>query len=136
MFKLPDFMAPSNKKSHDHRPRPLQSSKSWSRIEPDSPSRTARNQHSSKAQNGGVPEVDNTGNEDQPGALSEKNLSKMQPDVFEKSTDEDGQHEAVEGISGRVSVDCDDLPIELISLTDRLVCPYGHCASTDSNTVL
>lgn len=124
MFKLPDFMAPSNKKPHDHRPRPLQSSKSWSRIEPDSPSHTARSQHSSKTQNGRVPEVDNKGNADLPGALNEKNLSKMQPDVFEKSTDEDGQHEAVEGISGRLSVDCDDLPIELISLTDRFVCRY------------
>lgn len=123
MFKLPNFMAPSSKKSHDHRPRPLQSSKSWSRIEPDSPSRAGHSQHSTKAQNGEGPQIDSTGDTtDQPGTLSEKNLSKMeQPDVFEKSTDEDGQHEAVEGITGRLSVDCDDLPIELISLTDRFV---------------
>jgi hypothetical protein len=118
MLKLPDFMAPVNKKPQDHRPRPLQSSKSWSRIEPDSPSRTARNQHTSTAQNGAVPELKEKANTDQTNTPKE---NKMQPDVFEKGEDEVGQHEAVEGISGRLSVDCNDLPIELISLTDRLV---------------
>lgn len=118
MFKLPDFMAPTNKKSQDHRPRPLQSSKSWSRIEPDSPSRSARNQHANTTQNGAVPELKEKENIDQTGTPE---VNKMQPDLFEKGPDEDGQHEAVEGISGRLSVDCNDLPIELISLTDRFV---------------
>lgn len=120
MFKLPDFMAPPNKKAHEHRPRPLQGSKSWSRIEPESPNRPARNQRANTVQNGAMSELGNTDNADQPGAHDEK-PSKMQADLFEKSSDEDGRHEAVEGISGRLSVDCDDLPIELISLTDRLV---------------
>jgi hypothetical protein len=125
MFKLPDFMAPSNKKPHDHRPRPLQSSKSWSRIEPESPSRPGRNKNASTTQksttqNGAGPELDKKEHADQTSTFQESNMSKVEPDVFEKGTDEDGRHEAVEGVS-RMSVDCDDLPIELISLTDRYV---------------
>lgn len=122
MFRLPDFMAPLNKRAHNHRPRPLQSSKSSSQVEPASPSRTARDQHPSKPQNGQGPQIHNNEATDLLGTPAEKNqLMMQQPDVFEKSTDEDEHHEAVEGLSGRVSVDCDDLPIELISLTDRCV---------------
>jgi hypothetical protein len=140
MFNLLDFMAPPKAKKPDaHRPRPLQNSKSWSRIAPESPGRSTRNQGVSVDQNVAVLEMDNADNVEQPSTPREgqDNLSKMQSDSFEKSSDEDGQHEALEGIAGRRSVDCDDLPIELISLTDRLVlCRSRDATTIDLNTVL
>jgi hypothetical protein len=136
MFKLPDFMAPPNdRKTDDQRPRPLQGSKSWSRIEPESPGRRARKQRASTVDNGAVSKLDNAETPDQPGAVSQ-DPPKMQPDAFEKSSDEDGHHEAVEGIAGRLSVDCDDLPIELISLTDRSVRSSFESLSADSTIAL
>ena len=138
MFKLLDFMAPPKAKKPDaHRPRPLQNSQSWSRIAPESPGRSTRNQRVSVDQNVAVPELDNADHAEEPSTPREDTLSKMQSDSFEKTSDEDEQHEALEGIAGRRSVDCDDLPIELISLTDRLV-PYSSrdATSIDLSTVL
>lgn len=51
----------------------------------------------------------------------EDNKSKMHPDVFEKSPEGVDDHGAGEEIGGKLPADFDELPIELVSLTDRLV---------------
>src|SRR4051812_22503035 len=102
--RFPSFMASTtNARLPDIQRRPLQSSKSWSRIESES---TA------------IPEADNP---KEPSTLKEKGLVDMRPDLFEKSSEDDERKAAVEGIAGRLSADFDELPIELVSLTDRLV---------------
>jgi hypothetical protein len=115
LFKLPEFMASSNgRKSDAHRPRPLQASKSWSRIEPESPSRSTRSTRASIVQNGAVPEVSSNK------AIRKDKMSKAKSDVFEKGADEDVRG-AVDEATGKLPADFDELPIELVSLTDRSV---------------
>jgi hypothetical protein len=47
--------------------------------------------------------------------------TKSQPDAFERSTQEDGESEVANDGPGKLTGDVDELPIELISLTDRSV---------------
>jgi len=115
-IKLPDFMAPTgSKKSDSQRPRPLHASKSFSKLEPSSPDRSTRIQRASTIQNGVNP----------PGAMSdmsnqEQNV-RRQPDAFEKSSEDEEDHEQAGEASEKLPADFDELPIELVSLTDRLV---------------
>jgi hypothetical protein len=60
--------------------------------------------------------------------MSDKNNSKdskktkVHADAFEKSPQE-GEPEAGDEVTGKLPADFDELPIELVSLTDRLVPP-------------
>ena len=119
LFTLPDFMASSNaRKSDNHRPRPLHVSKSFSKIEPPaSPDRSTRSQRASTIQNGGITKT----------VMSDKtNTSKgdmkppTQPDAFEKSSGVDEVRSNADDVTGgKLPADFDELPIELVSLTDR-----------------
>jgi hypothetical protein len=115
-FTLPDFMASSDRKSDASRPRPLQLSKSFSKLEPSSPDRLSRPSRANTIQNGAIPAVPmtdktNEGENKRPGA---------QPNISEKNEDEGGHEATTEG-SGKLSADFDELPIELVSLADRFV---------------
>ena len=81
-----------------------------------SPSNSSRGQRASTTQNGVKPTgttLDST---------REEKTSKMQRDAFEKSPEEENYHSTIDGVSGKLPVDFDQLPIELISLSDRCVC--------------
>ena len=118
LLKLPDFMASSNgRKNESQRPRPIHVSKSFSKLEPVSPDRTSRSTRASTIQNGVTPEdimSDKTN-------LKDGNKTKVQANPFEKSPQEDGSSGAGGEVTGKLSTDFDELPIELVSLTDRLV---------------
>ncbi|TVY44699.1 Vacuolar protein sorting-associated protein [Lachnellula subtilissima] len=108
-IKLPDFMASSgNKKSDPQRPRTIQTSKSFSKLAPASPDHTNRVQRASTIQNG----FDSQG----PMPNKSQRLPQKQADAFEKSS-EDETGEA----SGKLPSDFDELPIELVSLTDSFI---------------
>lgn len=47
--------------------------------------------------------------------------SKVQPDAFEKSSQEERESGAGDEATGKLPADFDELPIELVSLTDRYV---------------
>ena len=114
LLKFPEFMASSNVKSDSQRPQPLKVSRSFPRVEPNSPDRSNRDHRASTIQNGVTPE----------GVIADKRedaKSKMQPDVFEKSPEGGDDHGAGEEIGGKLPADFDELPIELVSLTDRSV---------------
>jgi hypothetical protein len=109
-------MASSNaRKSDNHRPHPLHASKSLSRIEPASPDRSTRTQRASTIQNGVISE---TVMSDKPNASKKNGMPRTQPDAFEKSS-ENEDHNTTEEASGKLPADFDELPIELVSLTDR-----------------
>jgi hypothetical protein len=55
---------------------------------------------------------------DKPNASRRSGMPRTQPDAFEKSS-EDEDHNAAEEASGKLPADFDELPIELVSLTDR-----------------
>jgi hypothetical protein len=116
-FTLPDFMASSNgRKSDNQRPRPLHTSRSFSRIEAASPKPSTRSQRASTIQNGVITEdaMSEVSND------SNKKRGGDQADAFEKSSDDESPEAADEG-NGKLRSDFDELPIELISLTDRSV---------------
>ncbi|PQE16601.1 vps9 domain protein [Rutstroemia sp. NJR-2017a BBW] len=115
-FTLPDFMASSDRKSDASRPRPLQLSRSFSKLEPSSPDRLSRPSRANTIQNGAIPAVpimDKTteGENKRPGA---------QPNISEKNEDEGGHEATTEG-SGKLPADFDELPIELVSLADSFI---------------
>lgn len=117
MFKLPDFMAPSgNKKSDSQRPRPLHVSRSFSKPEPASPDISTRVQRASTIQNG----VDLQGKMSSKPAQDQRS-SQRQADAFEKSSEDEEDQGQTGGASEKLPSDFDELPIELISLTDRSV---------------
>jgi hypothetical protein len=101
-------------------PRPLHNSKSFSRIEPEDPGHPTRSQRASTVQDEAMPEIISS---DQPSILKENKFSKMPQDSFDKSSEEDESHGAVEGAPEKLPADFDELPIELISLTDRSESP-------------
>ena len=115
LLKLPDFMASSNgRKNESQRPRPIHVSKSFSKLEPASPDHSTRSTRASTIQNGVIPK----------GVMSDKtstkdSKAKVQPDAFEKSPVEDGEPRASNEGTGKLPADFDELPIELVSLTDR-----------------
>jgi hypothetical protein len=116
-FKLPDFMASSESRKRDsQRPQPLHVSKSFSKLEPASPDRSTRVQRASTIQNGVNPE----------GAMSDKSQqaqgSPRRPtDTFEKSSEDEEDQGQTGEVSEKLPPDFDELPIELVSLTDRSV---------------
>lgn len=116
LLKLPDFMASNNsKKSESQRPHPLKVARSFSsKVEPTSPATANRGQRASTIQNGVMADKTKSDN-----TIGPKKATRR-TDVFEKSPD----GEAGDGGSGKLPADFDQLPIELISLTDRLVVFY------------
>lgn len=101
--------APSSKHA-DARPKPLRTSKSFPRSDEQAPaSPGARTQRASTIQNGTTPKVTALG----PGTTSIAKVEEESPDAFETSQGDDPSE------LPRSSVDLDDLPIELIGLTDR-----------------
>jgi len=115
-FKLPDFMASTESKRDSQRPRPLHVSKSFSKLEPASPDRSTRVQRASTIQNGVNTE----------GAMSDKlhqaqRSPRRRTDAFEKSSEDEEDQGQTGEVSEKLPADFDELPIELISLTDRLV---------------
>ena len=111
MFTLPEFMASSNARKSE-RPRPLHLSKSFTRVGPASPDLSTRAQRASTIQNGVMLDgiMANTSRENR--------KPRTQPDAFEKTPEDDGPGEES---SGKLPDDFDELPIELVSLSDRSV---------------
>jgi hypothetical protein len=107
-------MASSGARKVDSQRRPLHTSKSFSRIEPTTPSSATRTQRASTIQGGALPEIDSTGRDD----VEER---RSRSDIFEKSSDDDEEVEQTEPATGKLSADFDELPIELISLADTYV---------------
>jgi hypothetical protein len=114
---LPDFMASSNgRKSDSQRPRALHTAKSFSRLEPASPKRSTRSQRASTIQNGVIQEVVMS---DKSNPLGENERLGRQQNAFENESDDEGNEDADEESTGKLPADFDELPIELVSLTDR-----------------
>ncbi|TVY59706.1 Vacuolar protein sorting-associated protein 9b, partial [Lachnellula suecica] len=116
VFKLPDFMASSSKKSEAQRPPPLHVSRSFSKLEPASPVHSTRPQRASTIQNGMMSQ----------GTMSDRSNQgqrspRKQADAFEKSSEEEDDHGQKGEVSEKLPVDFDELPIELISLTDSFI---------------
>ena len=118
LLKLPDFMASSNGiKNESQRPRPIHVSKSFSKLEPANPDRSTRSTRANTIQNGVI----------SGGIMSDKTNAregkkpKAQPDAFEKDPQEDEEPGTGDEITGKLPADFDELPIELVSLTDRRV---------------
>lgn len=108
-------MTSPNQKIDPPRPRPLHVSKSFSRIEPSpiSPSRT----RSKTFQNGSAP----IANESKPTRGNVKVVRGLS-DVFESGLGPYGsEDEDMPNPSGKLPPDFDELPIELVSIADRLV---------------
>lgn len=111
-------MAPSgSKKSDSHRPRPLHTSRSFSRIEPSSPKQSTRIQRASTIQNGVISE---DAMADKGKASSTGESMCRQQDAFDRDSDEEDIEEDTDAEdNGKLPADFDELPIELVSLTDR-----------------
>lgn len=95
------------------RPNPLRTAKSFTRAENDDPLSVARPKRASTIQNGVLPKITTTGISSQ---IVEEPESATTTDAFENS-----QHDDESAEQPRTSVDLDDLPIELISLTDNFI---------------
>ncbi|KAA8572848.1 hypothetical protein EYC84_003418 [Monilinia fructicola] len=111
------FMSSPESKSDSPRPRPLQSSKSFSIEEPSSsPDRSFRPLRANTIQNGTIPSV----------LVSDRSKSRenrrpgTQSDIFEKSSEDEGNGEMAH-VSGKLPADFDELPIELVSLADSFI---------------
>ncbi len=116
VFSLPDFMAsPDKKRSDNQRPRPLHLSKSFSKVEPVSPDHSTRGSRASTISNGVISEVIMA---DKSNAVVHNGKARRQPDAFEKSP-EDEDNGIVDDAAGKLPDDFDELPIELVSLSDR-----------------
>lgn len=115
VFPLPDFMASPEKKKIDQRsrPRPLHS-KSFTRVGTDHSTRVSR---ANTLPNGITSETVMADNVD---AVVQNNKAKRQPDAFERTSENEDNEVADEG-SGKLPDDFDELPIELVSLSDRFV---------------
>lgn len=94
------------------RPNPLRTAKSFTRAENNDPLSVARPKRASTIQNGVLPKITTTGISSQ---IVEEPES-AGTDAFENS-----QHDDEPPEQPRTSVDLDDLPIELISLTDNFI---------------
>ncbi|KAK2605046.1 hypothetical protein N8I77_007925 [Diaporthe amygdali] len=94
------------------RPNPLRTTKSFTRAENNDPLSVARPKRASTIQNGVLPKITTTGISSQ---IVEEPES-ASTDAFEQSHHDDEPPE-----QPRTSVDLDDLPIELISLTDNFI---------------
>lgn len=117
-FTLPDFMSSPGKKSDSQRPRPLQLSKSFSNQEPpSSPDRLSRPLRANTIQNGTVPSILMSDT----AKLGENQRPGTQSNIFEKTSEDGGEGGESTEASGKLPVDFDELPIELVSLADRSV---------------
>ena len=127
-FSFPDFMASSTagKQGDTPRSRPLHTSRSFSRIEPTSLKPLTRSGRASTLQN-------EMGSKDT--GLDKPKMAAVQEGVARQSTaydngsdsdeeEDEGQEEvAGEEETSKLPKDFAELPIELISLTDRSVSP-------------
>jgi len=114
IFTLPDFMtSPSGKKGNSNRPRSLQLSKSFSKVEAVPDRATTRPSRANTIQNGAIPHLTMSDK------MRENGRPRSQPDIFEKSTEVAEDNAAEAGDSGKLPADFDELPIELVSLSDR-----------------
>jgi hypothetical protein len=116
LFALPDFMATNDKKSDNQRPRQLHGSKSFSRADP-VPERLTRNQRASTIHNG-IPEAAIMNSRSLSGGDP---LSRRTPDAFERSSDDEEEDSNTSGTASNATEVAEELPIELASLSDRLV---------------
>ncbi|PBP24164.1 VPS9 domain protein [Diplocarpon rosae] len=117
LFALPDFMASPERKK-DQRPRPLQLSKSFTQLPPASPEHGSRIQRASTIQNGVMARGSTA---DKPSASPENSIFRTPSDIFEKGGIKDGENSAVGEASGKLPDDFDELPIELVSLSDSFI---------------
>ncbi|EKD13477.1 VPS9 domain protein [Drepanopeziza brunnea f. sp. 'multigermtubi' MB_m1] len=116
LFTLPDFMATTPEPKKDHRPRPLKLSRSFIKPPPASPDLGTRPQRASTFQNGAM-----AGSPADTSASSKENLNLRTPsDVFEKG-DSDDEDEGAAEMNGKLPDDFDQLPIELVSLSDSFI---------------
>jgi hypothetical protein len=113
LLKLP-FMASNPKKSDSQRPYPLLLSKSFSRAEQGSPGHSTRNQRANTVQSAVIPESTKSSIADKRKSRNDLEKAQTPTDIFEKSPDG-------EEVTGKLPIDFDQLPIELVSLTDRWV---------------
>ena len=126
LFNFPDFMASPNVKKTDPRSRPLHSSRSFSKLESPPPERLNRSQRASTIPNGMISE---TGDSEIP--KRRNRMSGSPPDSFDKMPEED-EGQGSPPHSEKLPADFDELPIELVSLTDRCVlsCTRGFVVLT------
>ena len=118
LLTLPDFMASVHgRKADSARPRPLHVSKSFSR-DPVSPGSTTRIKRASTVQNGLIPEIVTS---DRSEMSMGKERLREEPDAFEKASEDGADVGAMTESTGKLPVDFDELPIELVGLTDRSV---------------
>lgn len=109
---------PNSKKSESQRPQPLKVSRSFPRAEPVSPSNPGRTHRASTIQNGVAPEGITS---DKSKSQKDTKKSRMQLDAFEKSSEGEDYHVAGDEVTGKLPTDFDQLPIELVSLTDSFI---------------
>ena len=114
--KLPDFMASLNgRKNESQRSRPVHVSKSFSKLESANPDRTNRSTRARTIQNGAMLEgvmydrIDARASEE----------TRVRLDAFEQEPQGERELWAGDEDTGKQATDFDELPIELISLTDR-----------------
>lgn len=100
--------------SPSHRPNPLRTIKSFTKIETDDPLASPRPKRAATFQNGSLPKLVTTSKEMAPQKIVEEPDS---ADAFENAQHDDTPIEP----QPRGSVDLDDLPIELIGLTDSFI---------------
>lgn len=99
--------------SHSPRPNPLRTTKSFTRAEDSDPLSTPRPKRASTFQNGSLPKLVTAAQQITSQIVEEpENI-----DAFENTQNDDTPVEP----QPRASVDLDDLPIELISLTDNFI---------------
>lgn len=125
LFKLPaTAMATTNTLKTSERPsRSLHVSKSFTRAPAPSPGLSIRSHRANTLQGGPIPELSVSNSTE---TLVEHRKLRVQSDVFDRSSQQDddrSQHSPVSAKDGIVKLpaDFDELPIELLSLTDRLV---------------
>ncbi|MCJ1350880.1 MAG: hypothetical protein MMC33_000861 [Icmadophila ericetorum] len=99
------------------RPQPLHTSKSFSRFEPNRPTTPTRSR--AVTVQGAIPEALSPEKADY---SPEVDRTPVQPDdIFDKESSDDQSKSAANGLPERLPEGFDDLPIELISLTDRFI---------------
>lgn len=106
----------STRKSETQRSRP-HASKSFSRIEPDSPGSSTRSSRANTIQSVSIPERPFLEKEH----VSENDKPSSRPDVFDNSSQVDKKNDDAEETTSHSPTEFDELPIELKALTDRLV---------------
>ncbi|CAG8951785.1 hypothetical protein HYFRA_00005589 [Hymenoscyphus fraxineus] len=117
LFNVPDFMAstspkPSPRKS-DHRSRTLHSTRSFTKLGSQDFGPLNRVQRASTIQNGMTTNTSNPNPK-----IRGSNMSTSQPDSIQKMPED---AEGIAHTSEKLPADFDELPIELVSLTDSFI---------------